>query len=373
MKQVSRDLKGAKDELRKAREVLLSSREKDIKMTEKTSLSTMLSLRKAELDREKGMHNQAVDEYRESLRIVERTGDREGAAKIHNNMGVSYMEMGELDEASDHLSRALENLDGNENDRIRAMVSTNMGELLLRLDDREEALEQFRMAVNISNGVGPIPGIYRAYVKVFELENLSEKGGEGPTYLRKGLTMACREGDVNYVVDTLERNFIRINRNISRRDMLEILRSCSGETSLLYSRWRMASTPDADTEGQLCYIRAMRLLMEREWKEAMENMRKHLVWASGKMRWSDFVDRTMGLVWLAERFHSPEMPNHVLSHALKYSKRMKDRRAYPTLLLIIGGRAKKANLPHMKYLQDAASISRSIGFSDGERKARELM
>ncbi len=373
MEQTSRNLKGSKDELRKARSILLSSRKEEIPIVEKTSLMAMLSLRKAELDREKGMHQQAVEEYRESLKIVERTGDSEGSAKIHNNMGVSFLEMGQLDEASDHLSKALESLEGNGNERIKAMVSTNMGELLLRLDDTEGALEQFRSAVKISTGAGPIPGIYRAYVKVFELEKVSQGRDDGPTFLRKGLIMACREGDIEYAVSTLENNFKRIDETISRRDMLEILRSCSGEAPIQYSRWRTASPPDAETEGLLSYIRAMRSLMEREWKEAMENIRKHLFWASGKMRWRDFIDRTVGLVWIVEKLAPSDMPHHVLSYALKYSKRMKDRRAYPTLLIIIAGRAKKEELSYRKFLQDAARISKSIGFSEGERKARQMM
>lgn len=78
-------------------------------------------------------------------------------ASIHNNLGFNYYERGEIDLALHHYSLALSYYSLTNKNEEQAYVHSNMGQLLMRLNDTSAAIATYQKAINIASGYTAAP------------------------------------------------------------------------------------------------------------------------------------------------------------------------------------------------------------------------
>ena len=139
-----------------------------------------------------GRLDQAVREFRESDRLAEYEGDRQGRASANNNIGVVRHEYGELDSALEECRKALAMARESGEQRLVALclgnignIQRDQGELNKALNLHEEALAIARQTGDeqgVVSGLGNIASIYRDRG---ELDQALERYAEAVATARK--------------------------------------------------------------------------------------------------------------------------------------------------------------------------------------------
>ncbi len=216
-------------------------------------------------------YDEALDVYRQALRIHEASGeDRGGLQRVLNNLGYLLRYIGREDEARRHLLRSVELSEAmvgpGHPDQMSALV--NLGFLERDLGRNEQAVRYMERAVAIANdrwGEGHVEAAAPVTYLGSILVNLG-RAGEALQYLEAAdASYVAVDPDHPYRPDTLYEiarahavNGATSDRDTTLAQLVGISQRVDGEESVPYADWRMrAAVLQGDREAALRWLEAM--------------------------------------------------------------------------------------------------------------------
>lgn len=130
------------------------------------SLAGALLLNLGNTYQEAGEHQEAARWYREALALLEPTQDLRRIGLVHVQLGVAHRDGGRPDAALAHLARAEHIFELLEDIRLLAQARTSMGIMLLEQGDVAEAIAQLRSSLHIKQQLGDDPGRARSLTEL---------------------------------------------------------------------------------------------------------------------------------------------------------------------------------------------------------------
>ena len=94
----------------------------------------------------RGRHEDALSHYRLAIPTLQRIGHRQRLANVYHNIGITFRDTGDLDEADEHERRAIEYATEGQLPRLAAMGRTGRAEIALRRGDAPLAETTARLA-----------------------------------------------------------------------------------------------------------------------------------------------------------------------------------------------------------------------------------
>jgi tetratricopeptide (TPR) repeat protein len=137
-----------------------------------------------------------------ALDIREALGDREGVAKVHNNLGLVERDTGEYEAARAHFEELIREVQSLSLPDIEAAAHMNLGSVAERQGRLAEAHEHFRRALELSEGNAPLVAF--AYVGLGRTAMMAGEAGKAHEYLAYGLRLYTEVGDQRGIAGCLE-------------------------------------------------------------------------------------------------------------------------------------------------------------------------
>ena len=101
-----------------------------------------------------GNHREAIAVYERALPLVQKDKDPDGEATIHNNIGVTYDQMGELRSAIAAFERAIPLSNGASDHETEASAQFNLGTAMYKVSERPETiLPHYERALTLYRGL----------------------------------------------------------------------------------------------------------------------------------------------------------------------------------------------------------------------------
>jgi tetratricopeptide (TPR) repeat protein len=142
-----------------------------------------------------GRLGHALGEFRESDRLAEYQGDRQGRASALNNIGVIRHEYGELDGALEQFRKALAMARESGDQRLVATCLGNAGNIQREKGEFGSALKSQRDALTISLRIGDKPGVACALGNVASVRRDKGELGKALKFYAKAVESARETGD----------------------------------------------------------------------------------------------------------------------------------------------------------------------------------
>lgn len=101
-----------------------------------------------------GRHEEALWHYRLAIPTLQRIGQRQRLANVHHNIGITFRDTGDLDEADENERRAIEYATESDIPRLAAMCRTGRAEIALLRGDAPLAETTARLAVEELESMG---------------------------------------------------------------------------------------------------------------------------------------------------------------------------------------------------------------------------
>ena len=101
-----------------------------------------------------GRHEEALWHYRLAIPTLQRIGQRQRLANVHHNIGITFRDTGDLDEADENERRAIEYATESDIPRLAAMCRTGRAEVALLRGDAPLAETTARLAVEELESMG---------------------------------------------------------------------------------------------------------------------------------------------------------------------------------------------------------------------------
>ncbi|HEV2281497.1 MAG TPA: tetratricopeptide repeat protein [bacterium] len=155
-----RDLTAAREHFLEAHRRVQADGEPD------ASLAGALLLNLGNTYQEAGEHQEAARWYREALALLEPTQDLRRIGLVHVQLGIAHRDAGRPDAALAHLARAEHIFELLEDIRLLAQARTSMGIMLLERGDVQDAIEQLRSSLHIKQQLGDDPGRARSLTEL---------------------------------------------------------------------------------------------------------------------------------------------------------------------------------------------------------------
>ena len=181
-----RDLAAAREHFLEAHRRVQADGEPD------SSLTGALLLNLGNTYQEVGDHQEAARWYREALALLEPTQDLRRIGLVHVQLGAAQRDAGRPETALAHLARAEHIFELLEDIRLLAQARTSMGIMLLERGDVQQAIEQLRSSLHIKQRLGDDPGrarslteLARALVATGELTEAEESLAEAERLTRR--------------------------------------------------------------------------------------------------------------------------------------------------------------------------------------------
>lgn len=109
----------------------------------------------------RGNNEQAAEYFRKSLTISEELGDRAGIDSSLNNLGIFYGTQGDYTQAMEYFQKSLKMNTESGNKYGVALATGNIGSVLYEWGDHAQALDRFQESLTISEGLNDKAGIAR--------------------------------------------------------------------------------------------------------------------------------------------------------------------------------------------------------------------
>ncbi len=106
------------------------------------------------IDWYKGNLDKALEQFQQSLSILETLDDKQGIAITLNNLGLVYRSKGNIHEAIDYHKQSLTFIDTSSDDRIHASILNNLGVAYQTQGDHETALDYQLRSLAIKEKIG---------------------------------------------------------------------------------------------------------------------------------------------------------------------------------------------------------------------------
>jgi ATP/maltotriose-dependent transcriptional regulator MalT/two-component SAPR family response regulator len=128
--------------------------------------------------------------FQECLNIHEKIHSNLGAlASARNNVGYLHFLTGHYVEAWHHYATALENTKSANRAHVEILIHNSRGELLLDIDEIEEAESNYQAAANLGKQFGESPELVATYVGLARIEKIRGHYQESMAILRKAASL----------------------------------------------------------------------------------------------------------------------------------------------------------------------------------------
>jgi ATP/maltotriose-dependent transcriptional regulator MalT/DNA-binding SARP family transcriptional activator len=130
--------------------------------------------------------------YQECLDIHKRIHSNLGAiSSARNNVAYLHHQVGHYSDAWKEYSMALENAKSINRVREQIAILNGRGELLLDLEETEEALANFQTAIQLGNQFGERPELVASYLGMSKIEKIRGQHQEAMSWLRKAASFTA--------------------------------------------------------------------------------------------------------------------------------------------------------------------------------------
>jgi predicted ATPase len=140
----------------------------------------------------KGMFNEALDDFSESLRIAKKIGDKKVISATHGNMGTVYSILGNIDESIQNSEESLRIAEEIGDFRGLAISYENIGNRQLGIGNYEKALEYLNKSLEISERIGDQEAVARTINNIGTLYGNTEEYEKALVFFKKSLEISER-------------------------------------------------------------------------------------------------------------------------------------------------------------------------------------
>ncbi len=368
------DLPSATDMLSKAKKVCDTEiRSGGGKQWNKT-MSRVLD-RFGELARLEGISEKAIKSYKESLEVMRSTGDSLGEAKALNNLGVAYLDRGELNRAMDFFTDSEKILRARTDRKGLSYVHINMGNIQRIRGEMKKAGSLFERARLEAESTGAKNLELEAMVKLSELELESGNRDEGIEVLVSCISGYQDINDKRSMWECLERIMVPLMKKGDKKKAIKVLDGVIGQihrrSRFFYKR--SISDLEADDRTIALAITYFKSMVEGEERKARRDLRTYLNWCAVRLSSDAFLDEVKRLDRIAREVKGRVWLDMVYETALP-SASLYDE-VHPQVILLIKWSRKKYMDEKEKrmLLRKAYRLAREGGFEQGKRKARKLL
>ena len=156
---------------------------------------TVLLNNSAFINQKKGNYYAAIMQYQQSIDAYGKVGDSGSIATAYLNLATLFNEIGETDAALKSVQHLSSLLDKNEDNVALAKCQLILGEISLREDKQEEALNHFTSAFNFYARDKDSSGMAHASCKIGQVYFIRKDYWNAEIYFRDGQRFAERPGD----------------------------------------------------------------------------------------------------------------------------------------------------------------------------------
>jgi tetratricopeptide (TPR) repeat protein len=135
----------------------------------------------------------AIRHYEQGLRILERIGDEYGAAKIHNNLAISYYQT-DLDMSNNYFQRSLVAMQRFGDVWGESTAYQNLGIVQYARGSYAEAINYYERSVAIKERLSDNLGLADCYINLGETYRAKSEPQRAVAYLEQGLALAKQIG-----------------------------------------------------------------------------------------------------------------------------------------------------------------------------------
>lgn len=153
----------------------------------------------------RGQRDRALTYYQRALAAYQRLGNRLGIAETHNNLGISYRDLGFDREADGHFRRSIELAEAEGSERVAAIAETERAVLRLRAGDAPLAALLAQRARGRAQGIGDPVGVGNAVRVLAGAARLEDRLDEAAAYLDEALRVA-REHSESLLLAEVQRD-----------------------------------------------------------------------------------------------------------------------------------------------------------------------
>jgi tetratricopeptide (TPR) repeat protein len=328
-----------------------------------------------ELARLEGISEKAIKSYKESLEVMRSTGDSLGEAKALNNLGVAYLDRGELNRAMDFFTDSEKILRAKTDRKGLSYVHINMGNIQRIRGEMKKAGSLFERARLEAESTGAKNLELEAMVKLSELELESGNRDEGIEVLVSCISGYQDINDKRSMWECLERIMVPLMKKGDKKKAIKVLDGVIGQIhrrSRFFHK-RSISDLEADDRTIALAITYFKSMVEGEERKARKDLRTYLNWCAVRLSSDAFLDEVKRLDRIAREVKSRVWLDMVYETALP-SASLYDE-VHPQVILLIKWSRKKYMDEKEKrmLLKKAIRLAREGGFEQGNRKARKLL
>ena len=147
----------------------------------------------------------------EAKKIYKSLNSKSGLAKCENMLGTFYGERGEFNEAENHLEKALEYLNTEDDLSLRSMIFTNLGIINTINKDYEKAIWNYKNASNTFNALNDTRRLARVYHNIGMLYSKMENYDAALDEFNKCITLSLENDYIsNCAVAYIGKAFIYV-------------------------------------------------------------------------------------------------------------------------------------------------------------------
>ncbi len=307
---------------------------------------------------ERGVEEEALKQYRESLRISRESGEHIEEAKILNNMGVLYLKGGKYNEALrcfKNAEKILSDVGGGEQ---LITVVLNRGDALIKKGEIRRGKEAYRRALEMAEDIGTkaLQGV--AMERLSEIYFSQGRRSEAVDLVKEAIRYYINAGEGERATNLLLRRFKEVLKIYGREGVLSFLRELNGGIGwrrILGRRFaedgksaltlivKVMSGEDADFEGYF------------ERFDDMEEFVRRFTLLQRAIR-AVAPEKTIRKMYSAARFTAEGLPD---KHPL-------------TIVLLKWGEWERGKRS-LELLREAKELAERIGFLSALRRAEEIL
>ena len=370
---VNERLSDARSHLDRAADICRKEMKRSEKGVWKREYSSVLD-RYAELSSLEGLDENVIKNYRKSLSIMERSGDTLGVARVLNNMGVTYMERGDLKNARSCFERAEKKLKECGSDGALPLLHLNMADLFLREDRRSKCAAKLKRSVEEASRDNMVRAEITARSRLGDLYLENGDKRRARTELLKATALLIDNGDVFGATECFTRALpvlIDLGEVDRSRKMAMIILREQG----LAEKIGVYTGRDLFEKRQrsFLFLRLVVELLTRRDSLPKEELSKYLGWCSNRLPPEKFLrcvkSAEKRLCWVKDEsfwdlFHSMALDSSGVYEDL-----------HPRALILISWacRKKPGSKGRKTLARRAMRLCGEIGFGSGEKRCGELL
>jgi len=150
-----------------------------------------------------GRHEDALWHYRLAIPSLQRSGQRQRLANVYHNLGITFRDSGELEEADEHERRAIEYATESDVPRLAAMGRIGRAEIALLRGDAPLAETTARLAVEELQSLGDLLNEADAHRVAGAACAAQQRNDEALASFSRALQIARRHGYALNEAETL--------------------------------------------------------------------------------------------------------------------------------------------------------------------------